>query len=267
MDRLDEIEAKSIYIIREAYKKIEKLGALWSMGKDSTVVLWLIRKAFFGHVPFPVIHIDTTFKFPEMYEFRSKITKEWNLNLMIGINQKALDKGVNYENCDPLTVCHELKTVALQNFVEKHKFEGIILGIRHDEEGSRSKEKVFSKRNVDFEWDYTDQPPELWDQFNTDFKKREHIRVHPILHWTELDVWEYIKRENIPVVPLYFAKNGKRYRSLGCMPITHPINSDADTIQKIMDEIKVTNVLERAGRAQDKADRYAMQKLRAKGYM
>jgi len=267
MDRLDELEAKSIYILREAYKKFGKLGILWSMGKDSTVLVWLAKKAFFGSVPFPVIHIDTTFKFPQMYAFRTSLAKEWNLNLMIGTNKEAISRGVNYQNHTALQVCDELKTQALRQFVDQHKFEGLILAIRADEEGSRSKERFFSRRNTDFEWNYAEQPPELWDQFNTGFKKGEHIRVHPILHWTELDVWEYIHRENIPLVDLYFAKNGKRYRSLGCMPITFPINSDADTVDKIIDELKHTKTAEREGRGQDKEDQYALQKLRAKGYM
>jgi len=267
MDRLDQLEAQGIFILREAYKKFGKLGILWSMGKDSSVLVWLAKKAFFGHVPFPVIHIDTTFKFPEMYEFREKYAKEWNLNLMVSINREALARGISYKTHDALTVCDEMKTKALKQFMDQHKFEGLILAIRADEEGSRSKERFFSKRNANFEWNYTDQPPELWDQFNTEFKKGEHIRVHPILHWTELDVWEYIKRENIPLISLYFAKNGKRYRSLGCMPITFPIDSEADTVDKIIEELKQTKTAEREGRGQDKEDAYALQKLRAKGYM
>lgn len=267
MDRLDELESQAIYILREAYKKFGKLAILWSMGKDSTVLIWLAKKAFFGHVPFPVAHIDTTFKFPEMYEFRDKYAKEWDLNLMLHINQDALDRGINYENSDITTIVHELKTIGLQQFVDKNKFEGLILAIRADEEGSRSKERFFSRRNKDFTWEYTDQPPELWGQFNTEFKKGEHIRVHPLLHWTELDVWEYIKREDIPQIPLYYAKNGKRYRSVGDQQITFPIDSDADTIDKIIKELKVTKIAEREGRGQDKEDKYALQKLRAQGHM
>jgi len=267
MNRLDLLEAQAIYVLREAYKKFGKLGILWSMGKDSTVLLWLAKKAFFGHMPIPSVHIDTTFKFPEMYAFREKYAKEWDLNLIVWKNEEALKKGINYKNTDALTVCDELKTKALKQCIDKHKFEGLILAIRADEEGSRSKERFFSKRTADFEWKYTEQPPELWDQYNSDFQKGEHIRVHPILHWTELDVWEYIKRENIPLIDLYFAKKGKRYRSLGCMPITSPIDSDADTVDKIIEELKQTRTAEREGRGQDKEDRYALQKLRAKGYM
>lgn len=267
MDRLDQLEAEAIYILREAYKKFGKLGMLWSMGKDSTVMLWLAKKAFFGHVPFPVVHIDTTFKFPEMYEFRDHWAKEWGLNLIVHTNEEALKKGISYDTHSALEVCDAMKTQGLKQAIDKHDFEGLILAIRADEEGSRSKERFFSKRTKDFEWEYTDQPPELWNQYNTDFKKGEHIRVHPILHWTEIDVWEYIKREDIPCISLYFAKDGKRYRSLGCMPITHPIESDADTVDKIIEELKTTQEAERAGRGQDKEDQYALQKLRAKGYM
>jgi sulfate adenylyltransferase subunit 2 len=267
MDRLDELESKSIYVLREAYKKFGKIGILWSMGKDSTVLLWLAMKAFYGHVPFPIVHIDTTFKFPEMYAFRQKLAKQWNLNLIIGINKDAIVKGINYDNNTALEVCDHLKTVALKNFVDEYKFDGLILAIRADEEGSRSKERFFSKRNADFEWEYTDQPPELWDQFNSDFRKGEHIRIHPILHWTEHDVWKYIEREGIPTISLYFAKNGKRYRSLGCMPITFPINSDASNVNEVVEELKNIKTAEREGRGQDREDAHALQKLRAKGYM
>ena len=146
--------------------------------------------------------------------------------------------------------------------VKNYEFEGLIVGVRSDEEGSRSKERVFSERNADSEWDYTDQPPELWDQFKTDFKKGNHIRVHPLLGWKEIDIWEYIKRENIPIIDLYFAKNGKRYRSLGCAPCTIPIDSNATTIDEIIEELKNTKSTERSGRAQDQEDAHAMEKLR-----
>ena len=267
MDHLDKLENQSIYILREAYKKFDRLACLWSMGKDSTVILWLARKAFFGRVPFECAHIDTTFKFKEMYEFREKFAKEWGLNLYVGTNREAIARGVNYQNNDPVTVCHELKTVGLQQAIALKKWNGLIVGIRRDEDGTRAKEKFFSPRNVDFEWDYKDQPPELWNQFQTDFDKDTHVRIHPLLEWTELDVWEYVYRENIPCVPLYFAKNGKRYRTLGCQPITKPVDSDADTVEKVIAELKTTKVSERVGREQDHSQRYAMQKLRAKGYM
>ena len=155
----------------------------------------------------------------------------------------------------------------LQQVVKKYEFDGLIVGVRRDEEGSRSKERVFSERNKNDEWDYSNQPPELWDQFKTDFPKGNHIRVHPLLHWNEIDIWEYIKRENMPIIDLYFARDGKRYRSLGCAPCTGKIDSNATSVADIIEELKHTTVSERAGRAQDQEDSYAMQKLRKDGYM
>lgn len=266
MDHLDRLEAQSIFILREAYKHFGKLGMLWSIGKDSTVLLWLAKKAFFGHCPFPFIHVDTTYKIPEMIEFRTKMAKEYNLDLIIHTNEEGLKNGMGPQE-GRLACCKALKTEGLQQVVKKYEFEGLILGIRRDEEGSRSKERIFSERNAESEWDYIDQPPELWDQFKTDFKKGNHIRVHPILHWSEVDIWEYIKRENIPVVDLYFAKDNKRYRSLGCAPCTNPIESTASNIDEIIEELKNTKESERSGRAQDQEASHAMQKLRKEGYM
>ncbi len=267
MDHLDELEAKSIFIIREAYKQFKNIALLWSIGKDSTTLLWLCRKAFYGKLPFPVMHIDTTFKFPEMYKFRDEYAEKYGLKLIVEKNEDAIKRGICYEKHDSITVCTELKTNALKNAIAKYKFRALIVGIRRDEHGIRAKERYFSPRNEDFNWDYKNQPPELWDQFKAKAEEKDHIRVHPLLHWTELDIWEYIKRENIPTSELYFAKNGKRYRSLGCIPITTPIESDADDIDKIIKEIKTTKTTERAGRAQDKEEANAMQKLRALGYM
>ncbi|TCT14245.1 sulfate adenylyltransferase subunit 2 [Natranaerovirga pectinivora] len=266
MDHLDHLEAQSIFILREAYKHFGKLGMLWSVGKDSTVLLWLAKKAFFGHCPFPFIHVDTKYKIPEMIEFRDRTAKEYNLDLIVHSNEEALANGMGPEH-GRMVCCKALKTEGLTQVTKKYEFEGLILGIRRDEEGSRSKERIFSERNSESEWDYTDQPPELWDQFKTDFKKGNHIRVHPILHWNELDIWEYIKRENIPLVDLYFAKDGKRYRSLGCAPCTTPIESTASNIDEIIEELKNTKQSERSGRAQDQEMAHAMQKLRKDGYM
>lgn len=266
MDHLDSLEAQSIYILREAYKKFGKLGMLWSIGKDSTVLMWLAKKAFFGHSPFPFIHVDTNFKIPAMIEYRDRMAQEYDIDLIVHKNQEALELGMGPEK-GRLECCRALKTDALQQVVTKYEFEGLILGIRRDEEGSRSKERVFSERNKDSEWDYTNQPPELWDQFKTDFPKGNHIRVHPILHWNEIDIWAYIGREKIPMIDLYFAKNGKRYRSLGCAPCTGMVDSTATTVEEIIAELKNTQVSERAGRAQDQEDAYAMQKLRKDGYM
>jgi sulfate adenylyltransferase subunit 2 len=266
MEHLDELEAQSIYILREAYKKFGKLGMLWSIGKDSTVMLWLAKKAFFGHCPFPLIHVDTGYKIPAMIAYRDKLAKEYGLDLIVHKNVEALKNGMGPEK-GRLVCCKALKTDGLQHVVTQYEFEGLILGIRRDEEGSRSKERVFSERNKESEWDYTNQAPELWDQFKTDFPKGNHIRVHPILAWNEIDVWAYIERENIPIIDLYFTKEGKRYRSLGCAPCTGQIDSNASTIKEIIEELSNTQVSERAGRAQDQEDAYAMQKLRKDGYM
>lgn len=267
MDHLDELESRSIFVIREAYKQFKKVVLLWSIGKDSTTLLWLCRKAFYGKIPFPVMHIDTTFKFPEMYRFRDDLAKKLGLNLVIAKNEEALKRGVNYDNHDSITVCTELKTNALKQAIKRHKYRALFVGIRRDEHGIRAKERYFSPRNEDFKWDYKNQAPELWDQFKAKAEEKDHIRVHPLLGWTELNIWEYIEREKIPTNELYFAKNGKRYRSLGCMPITKPIKSNASTIKEIVEEIKNSRTAERSGRAQDKEEANAMQKLRALGYM
>ena len=267
MDRLTALEQESIFILRETYKKIENPGMLWSIGKDSTVLLWLARKAFFGHVPFPLVHIDTTYKIPAMIEFRDKTVAQWGLTLIVGKNQDALSRGMSHEQ-GRLTCCSALKTEGLRQTVEENRFGGLILGIRGDEEGSRGKERVFSPRNYRNEWNTKEQPPEFWDTYKTDFPPGDHIRVHPILRWTELDIWRYIARENIPVTDLYFSDtNGFRYRSLGCAPCTMPIRSQARNVDEIITELEQTTEGERAGRAQDQEDSHAMEKLRAKGYM
>lgn len=266
MDHLDRLEAESIYIFREAYKHLGKLGMLWSVGKDSTVMLWLAQKAFFGKCPFPLIHVDTTYDMPEIIEFRDRVVKEFGFNLIVSTNHKSLKEGMG-PDLGKLVCCKALKTDALNDITKREEFEGLIVGVRRDEEGSRSKERIFSERNAEAEWDYTDQPPELWNQFKTDFAKGNHIRVHPILNWTEMDIWEYIRRENIPLIDLYFAKNGKRFRSLGCVPCTDPIDSNATTIDEIIEELKNTKETERSGRAQDQEDAHALQKLRKLGYM
>jgi sulfate adenylyltransferase subunit 2 len=266
MDRLDRLESRSIYVIREAYAQFRDVGLLWSIGKDSTTLLWLCRKAFFGKIPFPVIHIDTSFKFPEMYLFRDEKAKEWGLKLLVARNDKALSEGMCPQK-GRLECCTQLKTVALKDFINGLGLKAILLGIRRDEHGIRAKERYFSPRNQDFKWDYKDQPPELWDQYKSRSDEEQHIRVHPLLHWTELDIWEYVKREGIPITSLYFAKDGKRYRSIGCVPCCSPIESNATTIDEIVEELKTTKIGERSGRAQDKETAYMMQKLRSLGYM
>jgi len=166
-----------------------------------------------------------------------------------------------------LDCCNELKTNALKLIIKKHNLKAILLGIRRDEHGIRAKERYFSPRDSQFKWDYENQPAELWDQYQSMVEEEEHFRIHPILHFTELDVWSYVKRERLPIVPLYFSKNGKRYRSIGCAPCCSPIESNAQTIDEIVEEIRTTKTSERSGRAQDKENIYTMQKLRALGYM
>lgn len=269
-DHLDELEAQSIFIIREAFNKFDNLGMLWSMGKDSSVLLWLARKAFLGHVPFPVMHVDTHYKIPEMIEFRDYVADQWNLDLRVGENTEVLESGQTFPegNATRVECCSALKKDALQDLIALHDMHAIFLGIRRDEEGTRAKERYFSPRNKDFEWDFKDQPPELWDQFKTDFAPGTHLRIHPLLHWTEVNIWEYIDREQIPCVSLYFAdEDGRRYRSLGCAPCTDGIDSTAVTVPEIIEELKATKVAERSTRAQDQESEDAFELLRASGYM
>jgi sulfate adenylyltransferase subunit 2 len=266
MDYLDRLENESIYIIREAYKQFQDVAMLWSIGKDSTTLLWLVRKAFYGRIPFPIVHLDTGFKFKEIYEFRDKYAKEWDLNLVMYQNEVALSRDICPTN-GKLECCTELKTNALKQVVAHNDIKALYLGIRRDEHGIRAKERFFSLRDSDFEWNYKTQSPEMWDQYKTKTKKEEHFRIHPILSWTELDIWKYIEREKIPMVDLYLAKDGKRYRSIGCETCCNPVNSNADTIAKIIEELSTSKVSERSGRAQDKESDYMMQKLRSLGYM
>ncbi|MEO6846094.1 MAG: sulfate adenylyltransferase subunit CysD [Chthoniobacterales bacterium] len=278
MDHLDELEAQSVYILREAYHHFSNLCMPWSMGKDSNVLIWLSKKAFCGKIPYPVLHIDTTYEFPEMLEFRDWAQKHYDLDLIVKTNEDARNgvgaytESIGYETHDPVTVTHELKTMALQQVMGERKFDALITGIRRDEDPTRAKERYFSPRNADFEWDYKDQPPEFWNQFTTAVEPGEHIRVQPLLDWTEVDIWRYIEREKIPIPQMYFARKAEdgtmqRYRSLGCWPITKSVQSSALTIPEIVAELMVTKTSERAGRAQDHHERNAMQKLRAKGFM
>jgi sulfate adenylyltransferase subunit 2 len=262
---LEELEDKSIYILREAYKNFDNLGMLWSIGKDSTVLLWLMRKAFFGHCPIPLIHIDTSFKIKEMIAYRDRLAREWGLTLVVGQNREALEAGMN-PSLGRLECCTALKTTGLRQIIDDKKYNGIIVGVRSDEEGTRAKERYFSPRDRNNDWNISEQPPELWEQFKTRFEPGTHVRIHPLLDWTEINVWEYIQKENIPIIPLYFDQgNGTRYRSLGCAPCTRVITSTAKTVAEIIEELRTTRVAERSGRAQD-ADR-GMEKLRKDGYM
>ncbi|UCC94794.1 MAG: sulfate adenylyltransferase subunit CysD [Candidatus Omnitrophota bacterium] len=266
MNYLDELESKSIYIIREAYNRFKKIALLWSIGKDSTSLLWVTRKAFFGKIPFPIIHIDTSFKFKEIYEFRTRYAKEWNLNLLISKNEAALGEGMCPQR-GKFECCNTLKTEALKNTIQEYDLKALLLAIRRDEHGIRAKERYFSPRTADFKWNYQNQPPELWDLYRSKIVSEQHFRIHPMLHWTELDIWKYIQREKIPIVNLYFAKRGKRYRSIGCHTCCLPVDSRANTVKKIIKELETTTVSERSGRAQDKENAYTMQKLRSLGYM
>jgi len=266
MNYLDELESKTIYILREAYSRLRKVALLWSIGKDSTSLLWITRKAFFGRIPFPVIHIDTSYKLKEIYQFRDRYSREWGLDLMISRNEKALQEGMSPVK-EKFECCNSLKTQALKDTLGEYGFSGLFLAIRRDEHGIRAKERYFSPRNEQFQWNYKDQPAELWDLYRSQPDEEKHLRIHPMLHWTELDIWRYVQREKIPIVSLYFAKNGKRYRSIGCETCCSPVDSHADTIDKVVRELETTNTAERSGRAQDKEDTYTMQKLRSLGYM
>ena len=293
MNQLDRLENKSIFILREAYSQFKSLCMLWSIGKDSTVLLWLARKAFLGHVPFPLVHIDTAYKIPEMIEYRDKLALELNIDMIYGQNQEVLKNKQTFPDGKATRVecCRALKTNALVNTINgnwprfrlNHKsgkyetdknvepYTGVIVGLRADEEGSRSKERYFSARDMKSKWDITDQPPEFWNQYKTDFAPGTHVRVHPLLDWSELNVWEYIHQEKIPMVSLYFNQgDGTRYRSLGCWPCTQPIQSNSSNVQEIIEELgsgKLSSIAERDGRAQDKEDGGGLEELRKGGYM
>jgi sulfate adenylyltransferase subunit 2 len=303
MDHLDQLEQQSVYIFREAFRHFERLCMLWSIGKDSTVLLWLARKAFFGHVPFPLVHIDTSYKLPEMIAYRDRLALEYKLHMVVGQNEEALAEKDTFphklaanpnmsreEQAEARTLCcGRLKSDALKGTLQgtrqrrrlnlktgqyepdpdREPYTGVIVGARADEEGSRSKERYFSPRDKNNDWDVGDQPPEFWNQFKTDFAPGTHVRIHPLLDWTELHIWEYIKRENIPTVSLYYNQgSGKRYRSLGCGPCQSPIDSQSRNVDEIIVELKsgaLKNVAERSGRLQD--GKHGLEELRRKGYM
>ena len=291
-DHLDRLESQSVYIMREAYRKFKNLAMLWSIGKDSTVLLWLARKAFFGHVPFPLVHIDTAYKIPEMIRYRDELAMKWKLNMVYGQNRAALAAKLTFPDgaLTRIACCQALKSEALKHTLagewprfrlnhdtggyeedtNREPYTGVIVGVRADEEGSRSKERYFSPRDRHSDWNVDDQPPELWDQFKTDFAPGTHLRIHPLLDWTELNIWEYIQRESIPVVSLYFDDGtGHRYRSLGCAPCTRPVESTARNVEEIIEELrtgKFSQIAERAGREQDK-EGSGLEVLRRSGYM
>ena len=292
-DHLDQLEHRSVHILREAYANFKQLCMLWSIGKDSTVMLWLARKAFFGHVPFPLVHVDTSYKIPEMIEYRDRLAMQWQLSMIVGRNREALAAGRTFPAgaVDRITCCRLLKTEALKNTLSGEwprerldlasgtygaeanptPFTGVIVGARADEEGSRSKERYFSPRTTSNAWDVGEQPPEFWNQYKTEFAPGTHVRIHPLLDWTELNVWEYIQREAIPTVSLYYDQgSGTRYRSLGCATCTTPVVSTAASVPEIIEELrsgKFANIAERSGRAQDKDDGGGLETLRRDGYM
>ncbi len=251
---------KGLYVIRKAKNHFKNMGMLWSMGKDSTVSLALVRRAFFGKVPFPVIHIDNGIDFPETYALREKLTKEWNLNMIVA---KSI---IHQDKISGIDCCGANKTEALVETIKDLGLDALIVSIRRDEHGIRAKEQYFSPRDVNFKWDYKNMPPEIGD-YISDFEGSDHVRIHPILDWREIDIWRYIKENNLPVNPLYFARNGKRFRSLGCTKCTVAVPSTASNVDEIIRELESTDQSERGGRAQDKEKEYVMQQLRAMGYM
>src|SRR3979490_26093 len=264
MDRLDELESQSVFILGEAFARLKRIAIVWSRGKDSNVMVWLARKAFFGRVPCPVMHVDTGKKFAEMYAFRDRYAKEWGLDLLI-------------EPCPPIEAIDPTlppaarsaarKTEGLKRARARRRFDGLIAGIRRDEEATRAKERVFSPRGAEGLWDVRDQPPEFWNHFNAPPPPGAHLRVHPLLHWTESDIWAYTRREGIPIIPLYLARNGTRYRSLGDADITAPVASQASTIDEIILELDSTKIPERSGRAMDHESEDAFERLRVSGYL
>ena len=261
---LADLENQSIYILREAFARTPKLAMLWSVGKDSNVLIWLARKAFYGRVPFPVVELDTGMELPSVYAFRDRYAAEWGLDLRV-------------EDCPPIeTIDPSLpplaraaarKSAGLKALIRREKLNGVIVGIRRDEQSTRAKERVFSPRSNQGDWDFANQPAEFWDYYKARVGDDEHVRVHPLLGWTELDIWRYTKAENIPVVPAYLAEDGMRYRSLGESNITQPMMSTAASIDDIIKELETTKVPERAGRTMDHEAEDSFERLRNNGYM
>ena len=247
---------------------------MWSTGKDSTTMLDLERKAFFGKVPWPVVHMDTGCKFGEIYKFRDELAKEWDLDLWVIRNEKAWEEGVTPFTTSKRECCVEHKIEPIRDLVEKEGVQIIIVSIRHDEHAIRSMDRVVSPRDESFRWKIWDaarfitlQPVEFsgWGLYWFDFPETSHVRAHPIHHWWEEAIWEYIKQYHLPVNSLYFSKGGHRYRSLGCMPCTEPVPSIARDLDGVIREVHETPGTERAGRAQDKEA--GMEYLRYWGYL
>lgn len=295
MNHLRTLEAESIYILREAAAEFARPVMLYSIGKDSSVMLRLAQKAFFpGKIPFPLLHIDTSYKFPEMIEFRDRYTKELGAELIVHQNREALNAGANPFALGTQKCCGLLKTRALLDALEAGGFTAAFGGARRDEEKSRAKERIYSFRDAHGQWDPKNQRPELWNIFSSKIDKGESIRVFPLSNWTELDVWLYIHAENIPIVPLYYAKKREvierggslvviysknqllpgektqfvncRMRSLGCVPCTGAIRSEADTVPKIVEEMISFRRSERENRAIDHDEEGSMELKKREGY-
>jgi sulfate adenylyltransferase subunit 2 len=295
LNHLTALEAESIYILREAAAEFARPVMLYSIGKDSSVMLRLAQKAFFpGKIPFPLLHIDTSYKFPEMIEFRDAFVRQIGAELIVHKNQVALDAGANPFALGTQKCCGLLKTKSLLDALAEGGFDAAFGGARRDEEKSRAKERIYSFRDPLGQWDPKNQRPELWNIFNSRIDQGESIRVFPLSNWTELDVWLYIQAENIPIVPLYFAKerevvlrNGSivlihdvkellpgektlmlkcRMRSLGCVPCTGAIRSEADTVAEIVEEMVSFRRSERENRAIDHDEEGSMELKKREGY-
>jgi sulfate adenylyltransferase subunit 2 len=293
---LKRLEAESIEIMREVVAEFRKPVMLYSIGKDSSVMLHLAIKAFHpAPLPFPLLHVDTTWKFREMISFRDETARRLKLDLIVYINQEGVDRGVGPFASGSAIHTHVMKTEALRQALDKYEFDAAFGGARRDEEKSRAKERVFSFRSKGHSWDPRNQRPELWNLFNTRIQSGESIRVFPLSNWTELDVWQYVRCENIPVVPLYFAKERPvvrrsgtwimvddermplepgekpemvlvRFRTLGCYPLTGAIESDADSLDDIVAEMETARVSERQGRLIDTDEVASMEKKKREGY-
>jgi sulfate adenylyltransferase subunit 2 len=295
LNHLQSLEAESIHILREATAEFSNPVMLYSIGKDSSVMLRLAQKAFFpGKIPFPLLHIDTSYKFPEMITFRNFYAKEIGAELIVHRNEEAIGKGANPFSLGTQKCCGLLKTKSLLDALTNGGFNAAFGGARRDEEKSRAKERIYSFRDARGQWDPRNQRPELWNLFNSRIDKNESIRVFPLSNWTELDVWLYIHVENIPIVPLYFARerevvarNGSlilvhseqelqrgeeaqvvkcRMRSLGCVPCTGAIRSEADTLAKIIEEMISFRRSERENRAIDHDEEGSMELKKREGY-
>jgi sulfate adenylyltransferase subunit 2 len=294
---LKRLEAESIYILREVAAEFDKPVLLYSIGKDSSVILHLARKAFYpGKPPFPLMHIDSTWEFREMIEFRETYArKELGLEVIVHVNQEGVDRGINPFDHGSRIYTDVMRTQPLKQALTRHQFDAAIGGGRRDEERARAKERVFSFRDRNHRWEPRNQRPELWSLYNTWKHPGESLRVFPLSNWTELDVWQYILQEQIPIVPLYLAKprpvvrrgsdwivvdddrmrleagevpemKKVRFRTMGCYPVTGAVESDAETIADIVDEMLTTRQSERQGRAIDRDEAAAMERKKRDGY-